>query len=185
MVAEPGLKQLSVAAWIVLCAGCDPAPGAPDPSASPAGPTITSPASQRSAAPAAASASVSASATTPAAQDTSCTFDWVDLGEAYRACPVLGDSSTPWVPIVRTIPKELTVPSGGSLRFTVALGGGDGRGPWTAELNDRCGVALRPLLLDAREQPLEHVDAALPPVCPAGRARVTLSTRARSRRRCR
>jgi hypothetical protein len=113
----------------------------------------------------------------PARPGDRCAFDWISLDEAFRACPVFDhEEEHPWNRRVRVSPEAPTVRSGESLRLVVGLGN-RGRGPWSADLDDRCGVAMVPLLLDASGQPLDD-GAFLPaPSCPPTRARVTLSGR--------
>jgi len=108
-----------------------------------------------------------------------CAFDWVDLDEAFRLCPILGPSEeTPAITRrIRSAPPELTVASGGALTFTVGIGREGGRGGWTLELDDRCGVAMRPLVVDAEKRLLDDIGVLPPPACPATRARVRLSGR--------
>jgi hypothetical protein len=106
-----------------------------------------------------------------------CSYDWIELDEALRSCPALGDSDSSWVPRVETRPAQLKVASGGLLKFMVALGNEAKGGSWVAELDDHCGGALRPVLLDAAKKPVEDRTFWQLPTCPGARARVTLSQR--------
>lgn len=107
-----------------------------------------------------------------------CAYDWIELEEAFRSCPALGDAESSWVPRVETRPAELKVASGGLLKFVVALGNQGKGSSWTAELDDHCGAALRPVLLDSESRkPLEDTSFWQLPSCPGERARVTLSPR--------
>ncbi|NUP06502.1 MAG: hypothetical protein HOW73_10630 [Polyangiaceae bacterium] len=120
--------------------------------------------------------SLSSSAVVPTWFEGACSFDWVELDEAFRTCPAFGDVAASWTPRVRTHPKELRVASGEMLKFTISLGN-EGREPWTAELDDHCGLALRPLILDSAQRPVDDPSLWLPPACPSSRARVTMSRR--------
>lgn len=112
----------------------------------------------------------------PDRMNDACAFDWVSLDEAFRLCPVFDGDEHAWNRRVRISPEKPTVRSGETLRIIVGLGNRD-RGVWTAELDDRCGVAMHPLLYDGRGQPLDDSAFWLVPSCPATRARVTLSGR--------
>jgi hypothetical protein len=106
-----------------------------------------------------------------------CSFDWIDLREAFRTCPVLFDlEQSSYSRRVRVRPSPLRVPSGGELRFSVGIGQ-HGSGRWTADLDDRCGLAMTPILFDARGKMIDDASWLPPPACPAARARVTLSGR--------
>ncbi len=112
----------------------------------------------------------------PGRLDDACSFDWVSLDEAFRLCPVFDTEEHAWNRRVRISPEKPTVRSGETLRIVVGLGSRD-RGPWTAELDDRCGVAMHPLLYDARGAQVDDSAFWLTPSCPSTRARVTLSGR--------
>lgn len=105
-----------------------------------------------------------------------CSFDWVSLDEAFRLCQVFDTDEHAWNRRVRISPEKPKVRAGETLRIVVALGSRD-RGPWTAELDDRCGVAMHPLLYDEKGQQLDDSAFWLVPSCPSTRARVTLSGR--------
>ena len=128
--------------------------------------------------PAVTSAIAPSSASAPLLYD-ACAFDWVDLDEAFRVCPIIGPSEeTPAITRrVRSAPAKLVVASGATLSFAVGIGREGGRGGWTVELDDRCGVAMRPLLVDGQQRLLDDVSVLAPPACPATRARVRLSGR--------
>ncbi len=109
-----------------------------------------------------------------------CSFDWVSLDEAFRSCatfPMEEKSTQP--PRKLRVPREpLSVPSGESLSFSVGVGQREGtKGPWTLDLDDRCGTAMRPMLVDAEGRLLDDLALLPPPACPGSRARVTLSGR--------
>ncbi len=108
--------------------------------------------------------------------DDACSFDWISLDEAFRLCPVFDREEHAWSRRVRVSPDKPTVRSGESVRLVIGLGNRD-KGPWTADLDDRCGVAMHPLLLDRRGLPIDDAAFWLVPSCPATRARVTLSGR--------
>lgn len=100
----------------------------------------------------------------------------MELNEAFRACPTLFDAPSEWIPRVRTRPRELKVASGSTLHFNVSIGN-EGNSPWTADLDDHCGLAMKPMILDATGTLVDDL-AFLPAlVCPSSRARITLSTR--------
>ncbi|NUO50951.1 MAG: hypothetical protein HOV80_19020 [Polyangiaceae bacterium] len=108
--------------------------------------------------------------------DDACSFDWVSLDEAFRLCPVFDADEHAWNRRVRISPEKPKVRAGETLRIVVGLGSRD-RGTWTAELDDRCGVAMHPLLYDAKGQQLDDSGFWMVPSCPSTRARVTLSGR--------
>ena len=108
-----------------------------------------------------------------------CSFDWVSLDEALRACAILPtEEKTSQPPRKLRVPNApLRVPSGESLSFAVGVGQEGTKGPWTLELDDRCGTAMRPMLVDAEGRLLDDLALVPPPSCPGSRARVTLSGR--------
>lgn len=172
------LRAGFAAVLFLSIAGCQDAAQGEHLSASALEPAPSSPSSAVVSAPAPSVSSappVAASEPTPGA----CSYDWIDLDEAFRSCPLLGEDIVPWIPVVRTHPKKLRVGSGAYLRFTVVLGAARQTGPWDAFLDDRCGIALRPLILDSRGLPVDDLSFLLAPSCPSDHARVTLSRRGR------
>lgn len=76
-------------------------------------------------------------------------------------------------------PKELRVASGGKLRFRITLNNPEAKGVWTASLDDHCGQALKPVLFDDKDAPVEHPSMWYAPLCPSRVAEVMLSRRGR------
>ncbi len=165
-------RRVGAAALGVLSAAC----GSPETSRAAASASAVAAAPSTSAPPVHPTPAPSGSAPAQWPVRSACAFDWVDLREAFDACAVFGEAPSAWVPSVRTRPDPLRATSGEEFPLTVGLGR-EGSGPWVAELDDRCGTAMQPAIVDAQGQRVDDLALLAPPICPSTRASVALSPR--------